>query len=69
MMMYSHNSSTSSSCWAEEASYRMFFLLKTCPNNIADSILDTVTDALTSFYVIAPLSMDGWKFITKTANA
>ena len=61
-MIYSHNSSTSSSCWAKEASYRMFSLLKTCSNiiaNIADSIFAMATDALASFYVIAPLSMDG----------
>ena len=71
MMIYSHNSSTSSSCWAKEASHHMFFVLKTYPNNIADSILDMVTDALASFYVIAPLSMDGRSsiFITKPANA
>ena len=70
MMIYSHNSSTSSSCWAKEASYRMFSLVKICPNNIADSILAMVTDALASFYVIAPLSMDGRSsiFITKPAN-
>ena len=52
-MIYSHNSSTySSSYWAKEASYRMFSLLKTYPNiiaNIADSILDKVTDALVPF--------------------
>ena len=68
MMIYSHKCSTSSSCWAKEASYCMFFLLKTCPNNIADSILAMVTDALASIYVIAPLSMDGSIFITKPAN-
>ena len=51
----------------------MFSLLKTCPNitaNIADSILAMVTDALVSFYIIAPLSMDGRSsiFNTKPAN-
>ena len=51
----------------------MFSLLKTCPNvnvEIADSILAMVTDALDSFFVIAPLSMDGRSsiFITKPAN-
>ena len=58
-MIYSHNSSTS---WAKEAYYHMFSILKTCPNitaNIVDSILAMETDALASFYVIAPLSMDG----------
>ena len=72
-MIYSPSSSASSSSWAKEASYRMFSLLKTCPNvnaKIADSILAMVTDALASFFVIAPLSMDGRSsiFITKPAN-
>ena len=46
-MIYSPSSSASSSSWAKEASYRIFSLLKTCPNvnaKIADSILAMVTD-------------------------
>ena len=51
----------------------MFSLLKTCPNitaNIAGSILAKVTEALASFFVIAPLSTDGRSsiYITKPAN-
>ena len=71
-MIYSHNSSTGSTCCAKEASYCMFSLLKTCPNitaNIADSILTMVTDALASFYVILPLSMDGRSSIIITKAA
>ena len=61
-VMYSHNSSTSLFFGAKKASYRMFSLLHTCPNitvNMADSILAKVSEALASFFVIAPLSTDG----------
>ena len=71
-MIYSHNSSTGSTCWAKEASYCMFSLLKTCSNitaSIADSILAMVTDVLASFYVILPLSMDGRSSIIITKPA
>ena len=67
-MIYSHNFIR-----PEKLPIVCFLFSKTCPNitaNSADSILAMVTDALASFYVIAPLIMDGRSsiFISKSGN-